>query len=88
MHLLPALARLRVIRVFSGVRTATRDGLPIVGRVPGFDNLAVATGFEGDGICLGPLVGREICRLVAGQPVELDLAPFAPGRFEPASLVA
>jgi len=48
----------------------------------------VATGFEGDGICLGPLVGREIARLVAGETTELDLTPFAPGRFEPRSLVA
>lgn len=88
VKLMPALARLRAIRVFAGVRTATRDGLPIVGRMPGFDNLLVATGFEGDGICLGPLIGREIARLVAGETPELDLAPFAPGRFAPRSLVA
>ncbi len=88
MRLLPALAQLRVIRVFAGVRTATRDGLPIVGRMPGFDNLLVATGFEGDGICLGPLIGREIAGLVAGETAKIDLSPFAPGRFEPRSLVA
>lgn len=88
LRLMPALARLRVIRVFAGVRTATRDGLPIVGRVPGFDNLLVAAGFEGDGICLGPLVGRTIGRLVAGEAAGLDLAPFEPARFAPRSLVA
>jgi len=86
--LMPALAQLRAIRVFAGVRTATRDGLPIVGRMPGFENLLVATGFEGDGICLGPLIGREMARLAAGETPELDLAPFAPGRFAPRSLVA
>lgn len=88
VKLMPALARLRVIRVFAGVRTATRDGLPMVGRMPGFENLLVATGFEGDGICLGPLIGREIARMVAGETTELDLTPFAPGRFELRSLVA
>ncbi len=88
VKLMPALAHLRAIRVFAGVRTATRDGLPIVGRMPDIENLLVATGFEGDGICLGPLVGREIARLVAGETTELDLTPFAPGRFEPRSLVA
>lgn len=88
VKLMPALAHLRAIRVFAGVRTATRDGLPIVGRMPDLENLLVATGFEGDGICLGPLVGREIARLVAGETTELDLTPFAPGRFEPRSLVA
>lgn len=88
MRLLPALARLRVIRVFAGVRTATRDGLPIVGRMPGFRNLLVATGFEGDGICLGPLIGREIAGLVAGETAGIDMGPFAPDRFEWRSLVA
>ncbi|NWM44851.1 FAD-binding oxidoreductase, partial [Escherichia coli] len=41
----PLLAR-RVIRTFSGVRTATRDGLPIVGQHPTIENLVLATGFE------------------------------------------
>lgn len=88
VRLLPGLAALRVIRTFAGVRTATRDGLPIVGRIPGCDNLLVATGFEGDGICLGPLIARAISQLVAGAAVAVDLAPFSPGRFEQRSLVA
>jgi D-hydroxyproline dehydrogenase subunit beta len=88
VRLLPPLERLRVIRVFSGVRSATRDGLPIIGRMPGRDNLVVATGFEGDGICLGPLVGQAVGRIVAGEPSDLDLQPFAPGRFAQRSLVA
>ncbi|CAG0977854.1 sarcosine oxidase, subunit beta [Rhizobiaceae bacterium] len=88
VRLMPALARLRAIRAFAGVRTAIRDGLPIVGRVPGFDNLFAAAGFEGDGICLGPLMGREVSRLVGGEAADLDIAPFAPGRFERRNLVA
>lgn len=88
VRLLPPLERLRVIRVFSGVRSATRDGLPIIGRMPGRDNLVVATGFEGDGICLGPLVGQAVSRIIAGEPGDLDLRPFAPDRFAQRSLVA
>lgn len=88
VQLMPALAQLRIIRAFAGVRTATRDGLPVVGRMPGFDNLFVATGFEGDGICLGPLIGREVAELVASEETNLDIRPFAPDRFELRSLVA
>lgn len=88
VRLLPALAQLRVIRVFAGVRTATCDGLPIVGRIPGFNNLLIATGFEGDGICLGPLIGREIAGLVAGETANIDMTPFAPDRFDWRSVVA
>ncbi|RST87774.1 FAD-binding oxidoreductase [Aquibium carbonis] len=88
VRLLPPLERLRVIRVFAGVRSATIDGLPVIGRMAGYDNLVVATGFEGDGICLGPLVGQAVSRIVAGEPGELDLRPFSPDRFAQRSLVA
>lgn len=79
--ILPGLEGLRLLRAFSGVRTATADGLPLVGRMPGVDNLFIATGFEGDGICLGPLTGKIISRLVTGQPLEVDISSFDPARF-------
>jgi glycine/D-amino acid oxidase-like deaminating enzyme len=87
-RLLPGIAQVRALRAFAGVRSATSDGLPLVGRVPGYENLVAATGFEGDGICLGPLVGRSVSSIISGEDCELDLSPFAPGRFERRSLVA
>lgn len=77
----PSLAQLRVIRVFAGVRAATRDGLPIVGRIGGADNVWIATGFEGDGICLGPLMGRLCQQLICGQDVQQDISALDPMRF-------
>ncbi len=77
----PSLARLRVIRVFAGVRAATRDGLPIVGRVGGADNVWIATGFEGDGICLGPLIGRVCQQLICCQDPHVDISALDAGRF-------
>ncbi|WP_048647084.1 NAD(P)/FAD-dependent oxidoreductase [Nitratireductor soli] len=81
LRLMPALAQLRLIRAFAGVRTATADGLPLIGRAAGLQNLIVATGFEGDGICLGPLAGRLVQQMATGATPEIDLAPFDPGRF-------
>lgn len=81
LRLLPGLADVRLIRAFVGLRTAVVDALPLIGPMPGADGLFVATGFEGDGICLGPITGRQIARLVLGEAPEIDLAPFAPGRF-------
>lgn len=77
----PALADLRVIRCFAGIRTAITDGLPVIGAMPGAENLFVATGFEGDGICLGPLTGHIVAGLVQGLPSQVDLFPFDPARF-------
>ena len=86
--MMPGLAGLRLVRAFAGVRTATADGLPLIGRAPGLRNVVVATGFEGDGICLGPLAGKLVGQLVAGRAAEIELAPFDPARFSRRSLVA
>lgn len=78
---LPALARRRIIRVFAGVRTATVDGLPIVGEFPETPNVLLATGFEGDGICLAPLIGREVAAMVAGEHTMAEVNALSPMRF-------
>lgn len=83
LEVYPPMARQRVIRTFAGVRTATRDGLPIVGRHPLLDGLVIATGFEGDGICLGPLMGAAAARLALGKEAEIDIAALSPARFLP-----
>jgi glycine/D-amino acid oxidase-like deaminating enzyme len=85
--LCPAVERLRVLRVFAGVRTAVADGLPLVGRVAGLENCYIAAGFEGDGICLGPLMGRTLAALVRGEEPAVDIAMLDPGRFARAEAV-
>ncbi|MBB4018832.1 glycine/D-amino acid oxidase-like deaminating enzyme [Chelatococcus caeni] len=77
----PPLAGRRVIRTFAGIRTACRDGLPIVGPHPAVDGLVVATGFEGDGICLGPLMGACAARLALGEAPATDVSVLSPRRF-------
>jgi len=79
--LVPQLANVRLLRTFAGVRTAVIDGMPIVGRIGDVENLFVATGFEGDGICLGPITGESIAALICGDTPSLDLGPFTPSRF-------
>ncbi len=79
--LMPDLGNVRLLRSFAGVRTAVVDGLPLVGRISGYDNAYIATGFEGDGICLGPIMGKAVANLVCGEAAGLNLAPFDPCRF-------
>ena len=86
--LCPTVAGLRVLRVFAGVRTATADGLPLLGRLPGFDNVWLATGFEGDGICLGPLAGKLLLQLVCGEQPMVDIDVLDPARFGRAAWAA
>ena len=84
----PALAARRVIRVFAGVRAAVTDGLPLVGPLTDDPRVIVATGFEGDGICLSALIGREVAAMALGLSPSVDLAALSPARFYPVRAVA
>lgn len=77
----PALAQQRVIRTFAGIRIGTQDGLPIVGRHPSLPGLFIATGMEGDGICLAPVIGAAVADMVLGGPRRFDVSPLDPARF-------
>lgn len=77
----PALARQRVIRTFAGIRIGTRDGLPIVGPHPTLPGLFIATGMEGDGICLAPAIGAAVADMVLQAPARMDVSVLNPGRF-------
>jgi D-amino-acid dehydrogenase len=81
LRVAPGLQRatLREIRV--GFRPATADGLPILGRIPGFTNLFIATGHGPSGLTLGPHAGTLIVDLIRGEAIALDLTPFAVERF-------
>lgn len=79
----PALADQRVLRVFAGVRAATPDSRPIVGEHAHIPGIWFATGFEGDGICLSALIGREIASAMTGGQIDSRLHHFSPGRFAP-----
>lgn len=86
--LIPGLASIRLLRSFAGSRTAVSDGLPLIGPMPGVDNGFVVTGFEGDGICLGPVAGKAISELICGTQPSIDLTPFRPDRFAEARVGA
>jgi len=77
----PGLAQRRVIRTFAGIRIGTQDGLPIVGPHPSLPGLFIATGMEGDGICLAPVVGEAVAEMVMNEPARCDLSMLSPARF-------
>ena len=63
-----------------GMRPLTPDGLPLLGKVPRYDNLFLATGHAMLGVTLAPATGELMADLIAGE--ENPIAkPFDPGRF-------
>lgn len=63
-----------------GMRPITPDGLPLLGRLPGFDNVYIATGHAMLGVTLAPATAESMANLMTGNPAP-ELAPFEPGRF-------
>lgn len=57
------------------------DGLPYVGRVPGWEHVFVATGFSGTGMTLGPVAGKLVADLILERPNPLAEA-LNPGRLD------
>jgi glycine/D-amino acid oxidase-like deaminating enzyme len=69
----------RITHRWAGVWGTTRDGLPLVGRVPGRDGVWVAGGYSGHGNVLGLACGELVARAIVGErPAELEL--FDPAR--------
>ena len=86
--LVPALAGARLMRVYTGFRPATPDRLPVIGPDPVVGGLFHATGHEGAGVGLAQVTAELLAALVLGQPLPMDINPFAADRFPPGSLPA
>ncbi len=78
----PPLAGARLMRAYVGFRPATPDRLPIIGPDSSVGRLLHATGHEGAGVGLAQVTAEMVQSLVLGEPPALDIAPFAPDRFD------
>jgi sarcosine oxidase subunit beta len=79
MRVLPALARLRVLRGWAAPVAFTSDGLPFLGPVRDLPGLILATAFKST-VVVTPLVGDAVAQLVCTGRTDLDLTPFSPDR--------
>jgi sarcosine oxidase subunit beta len=80
-RLAPALTRLNIIRVWSGVEGYMPDDRPIMGRSGKVDGLYYAFGFCGHGFQLGPGVGDVMAELIDTGATSTPIDPFAIQRF-------
>jgi glycine oxidase len=77
----PRLAFLDAVDAWAGFRPGSADGLPILGPVPGWQGLTVATGHFRNGILLAPITGRLIARSILDRSASEALTPFSPARL-------
>lgn len=79
-RMMPFLASEQPVHSWAGLRPATRDGWPLLGRVNGNPNIIMAAGHYRNGILLSPVTARHVGRLLDGEASD-QLIPFAPERF-------
>src|SRR5262245_23472409 len=79
--MLPAMADAQVVYQTACLRPLASDGLLLLGRVPGLENVYMGTGAARKGIVYGPPMGRAIADLILTGSTKLNLDAFNPGRF-------
>ena len=77
----PGLAAAEVREIRVGLRPFTRDGIPVLGPVPGIAGAFLATGHGPTGLTLGAYSAMVVARQMLSQPAGTDLAPYSVARF-------
>jgi sarcosine oxidase subunit beta len=81
VRVVPALAALRIIRVWSGIEGYMQDDVPIMGPSAKVSGLFYAFGFCGAGFQLGPGVGDVMAELIDTGATSTPIAAFHISRF-------
>jgi glycine oxidase len=85
-EMVPALRFARTASTWAGLRPGSPDGLPMMGLLPGWSNVWVATGHFRNGILLAPITGQLMAESILGGAPLQRLRPFDPARFAEGAL--
>jgi sarcosine oxidase subunit beta len=82
IELLPFLSALPVARTWAGLMPFSLDGRPLIGRVPGRDDLWIVSGLASSGFGRGPMAGKLLADyLHTGVPASLLAEADPAGRI-------
>jgi glycine oxidase len=81
IRLIPDLAKAKLVQHTACLRPVTPDWLPIIGRMPDWDNVYLATGAGRKGILLSPAIGKAVTDLITEGETQLPISAFGPERF-------
>lgn len=77
----PKLADEAIVEEWAGLRPEAADGRPVIGAIPGIENLFAATGHFRNGILLAPATADVIAEMLAGDANLQAAEAFTPERF-------
>ena len=84
--LLPSSSRWSISGHWAGIRPASSDGTPLVGRIDADGRVVVATGHYGLGITLAPVTAEHVVTLLTGEETDedrgIEMKACDPARFD------
>ena len=78
--MVPELAQATLVKTWAGLRPASFDGFPYLGRIPTLQNAFVAAGHFRSGLYLSPGTAMVMSELLLGQTPRIALDAFRVGR--------
>ncbi|HSC75876.1 MAG TPA: glycine oxidase ThiO [Pseudomonadales bacterium] len=75
--MLPGLKNIKPLRQWAGLRPAAPDGVPLMGKVPGYDNIWLCAGHFRNGLVLSPASAQLMADLLLACSPSLDPVPYA-----------
>ena len=81
IQLVPELEHTAIADIWSGLRPWSQDSYPILGKVPSWENVILATGHGPGGFELSAITGKTIAELITSGQTPALIQPFGLERF-------
>jgi glycine oxidase len=81
VEIAPELARFEIAEHWAGLRPYAADGFPVLGELPGFDNVFVATAHYRNGILLAPMTAKTMADQILGNSRSGYIEQFSVRQF-------
>ena len=80
-RLVPAVRNTQIEQTFAGVMDLIPDLQPVIGKIPGWDNAFISSGFSGHGYMNGPGACQAMAGLIMEQNAGIDIGAYRPERL-------
>lgn len=81
LSIAPGLADWTIREIRIGFRPMAPNHLPLLGAVPPYSGLIIATGLGASGLTMGPYFGKLAAELTLNEALDMDVRPYSPEPF-------
>lgn len=76
LEVAPGLENSSLLETRVGFRPYTPESIPVLGELPGFENILIGNGLGATGLTAGPYLGSELARLTLGEEPGMDMSLY------------